>query len=166
MSGAFYKQPLLSLHAAPSPGSTVAGIILPEDVLGPFLLTKAIYSESDSVHPLLTLCRCIRNPSSFLLFRLLINTFVPRWNSATFPAPVLISVLLFCFHGPVPIPCGTELLSPGVQRVSHLPTSSLSSAHSDSRPNPPFRHHFLPHVKGKEAASALRSGDLLAPRQG
>uniref|UniRef100_A0A287CZY9 Actin binding LIM protein 1 n=1 Tax=Ictidomys tridecemlineatus TaxID=43179 RepID=A0A287CZY9_ICTTR len=44
------------------------------------------------------------------------------------------------FHRP-------ELLSPGVQRVSHPRTSSFSSTHSDSRPNPPFRHHFLPHVK-------------------
>ncbi|XP_063100856.1 actin-binding LIM protein 1 isoform X7 [Cavia porcellus] len=44
------------------------------------------------------------------------------------------------FHRP-------ELLSPGVQRLSHLRTSSFSSAHGDSRPNPPFRHHFLPHVK-------------------
>ena len=51
---------------------------------------------------------------------------------------------------PAPGPCCTELLSPGVQR-SFLRTSSLSSAHSDSRPNSPFRHHFLPHVKGKEA---------------
>ncbi|XP_029788480.1 actin-binding LIM protein 1 isoform X4 [Suricata suricatta] len=41
------------------------------------------------------------------------------------------------FHRP-------ELLSPGV----HLRTSSLSSAHSDSRPNSPFRHHFIPHIKG------------------
>lgn len=170
MSGAFCKLLSLSPRAVPSPGSTVAGTILPEGVLGPFFLTKAIYSESDSVCPLLTLCRCIPNPSSFLLSRLLGNSFVPSWNSATFPAPVLISVLLFCFHGPVPIPCRTELLSPGVQRVSHPRTSSFSSTHSDSRPNPPFRHHFLPQVKGKEAGSAgapaLRSGDLLAPWQG
>ncbi|XP_069095396.1 actin-binding LIM protein 1 isoform X17 [Pleurodeles waltl] len=46
------------------------------------------------------------------------------------------------FHRP-------ELLSPGVQRVSHLRTSSFSSTHSDSRPNSPFRHHhYIPHVKG------------------
>ncbi|XP_078500008.1 actin-binding LIM protein 1 isoform X13 [Lissotriton helveticus] len=45
------------------------------------------------------------------------------------------------FHRP-------ELLSPGVQRVSHLRTSSFSSTHSDSRPNSPFRHHhYIPHVK-------------------
>ncbi|EPY82171.1 actin-binding LIM protein 1 isoform 5-like protein [Camelus ferus] len=44
------------------------------------------------------------------------------------------------FHRP-------ELLSPGVQRLSHLRTSSLSSTHSDSRPNSPFRHHFIPHIK-------------------
>ncbi|XP_011958363.3 actin-binding LIM protein 1 isoform X10 [Ovis aries] len=53
------------------------------------------------------------------------------------------------FHRP-------ELLSPGVQR-SFLRTSSLSSAHSDSRPNSPFRHHFLPHVKGNEPSSGRNS---------
>ncbi|XP_040110989.1 actin-binding LIM protein 1 isoform X10 [Oryx dammah] len=53
------------------------------------------------------------------------------------------------FHRP-------ELLSPGVQR-SFLCTSSLSSAHSDSRPNSPFRHHFLPHVKGNEPSSGRNS---------
>ncbi|XP_047557334.1 actin-binding LIM protein 1 isoform X8 [Lutra lutra] len=54
------------------------------------------------------------------------------------------------FHRP-------ELLSPGVQRLSHLRTSSLSSAHSDSRPNSPFRHHFIPHVKGNEPSSGRNS---------
>nr|XP_013013684.1 actin-binding LIM protein 1 isoform X6 [Cavia porcellus] len=54
------------------------------------------------------------------------------------------------FHRP-------ELLSPGVQRLSHLRTSSFSSAHGDSRPNPPFRHHFLPHVKGNEPSSGRNS---------
>nr|XP_026244931.1 actin-binding LIM protein 1 isoform X8 [Urocitellus parryii] len=54
------------------------------------------------------------------------------------------------FHRP-------ELLSPGVQRVSHPRTSSFSSTHSDSRPNPPFRHHFLPHVKGNEPSSGRNS---------
>ncbi|XP_076195191.1 actin-binding LIM protein 1 isoform X1 [Aptenodytes patagonicus] len=44
------------------------------------------------------------------------------------------------FHRP-------ELLSTGVQRLSYLRTSSLSSTHHDSRPNSPFRHHFIPHVK-------------------
>ncbi|KAI4550785.1 hypothetical protein MJT46_018292 [Ovis ammon polii x Ovis aries] len=53
------------------------------------------------------------------------------------------------FHRP-------ELLSPGVQR-SFLRTSSLSSTHSDSRPNSPFRHHFLPHVKGNEPSSGRNS---------
>ncbi|KAB0348145.1 hypothetical protein FD754_013002 [Muntiacus muntjak] len=53
------------------------------------------------------------------------------------------------FHRP-------ELVSPGVQR-SLLRTSSLSSAHSDSRPNSPFRHHFLPHVKGNEPSSGRNS---------
>ncbi|XP_043331292.1 actin-binding LIM protein 1 isoform X6 [Cervus elaphus] len=53
------------------------------------------------------------------------------------------------FHRP-------ELVSPGVQR-SFLRTSSLSSAHSDSRPNSPFRHHFLPHVKGNEPSSGRNS---------
>ncbi|XP_054437543.1 actin-binding LIM protein 1 isoform X4 [Pteronotus mesoamericanus] len=54
------------------------------------------------------------------------------------------------FHRP-------ELLSPGVQRLSYLRTSSLSSAHSDSRPNSPFRHHFIPHVKGNEPSSGRNS---------
>ncbi|XP_004763868.1 actin-binding LIM protein 1 isoform X8 [Mustela putorius furo] len=54
------------------------------------------------------------------------------------------------FHRP-------ELLSPGVQRLSHLRTSSLSSAHSDSRPNSPFRHHFIPHIKGNEPSSGRNS---------
>ncbi|XP_076982229.1 actin-binding LIM protein 1 isoform X6 [Tamandua tetradactyla] len=54
------------------------------------------------------------------------------------------------FHRP-------ELLSPGVQRLSHLRTSSLSSTHSDSRPNSPFRHHFIPHIKGNEPSSSRNS---------
>nr|XP_054364382.1 actin-binding LIM protein 1 isoform X7 [Mirounga angustirostris] len=54
------------------------------------------------------------------------------------------------FHRP-------ELLSPGVQTLSHLRTSSLSSAHSDSRPNSPFRHHFIPHIKGNEPSSGRNS---------
>ncbi|XP_057387546.1 actin-binding LIM protein 1 isoform X9 [Balaenoptera acutorostrata] len=53
------------------------------------------------------------------------------------------------FHRP-------ELLSPGVQR-STLHTGSLSSGHSDSRPNSPFRHHFLPHIKGNEPSSGRNS---------
>lgn len=59
----------------------------------------------------------------------------------------------------------TELLPPGVHRLSYLRTSSLSSAHSDSRPNSPFRHHFIPQVKGKEAGfqAAPPAGELLAP---
>ncbi|XP_015276990.1 PREDICTED: actin-binding LIM protein 1 isoform X3 [Gekko japonicus] len=48
------------------------------------------------------------------------------------------------FHRP-------ELLSTGVQQLSHLRTSSPSSIHNDSRPYSPFRHHFIPHVK--DAAS-------------
>ncbi|KFO28976.1 Actin-binding LIM protein 1 [Fukomys damarensis] len=54
------------------------------------------------------------------------------------------------FHRP-------ELLSPGVQRLSHLRTSSFSSTHRDSCPNPPFRHHFLPHIKGNEPSSGRNS---------
>ncbi|XP_032301392.1 actin-binding LIM protein 1 isoform X7 [Coturnix japonica] len=54
------------------------------------------------------------------------------------------------FHRP-------ELLSTGVQRFSYLRTSSLSSAHHDSRPNSPFRHHFIPHVKGNEPSSGRNS---------
>ncbi|NXJ63141.1 ABLM1 protein, partial [Rostratula benghalensis] len=54
------------------------------------------------------------------------------------------------FHRP-------ELLSTGVQRLSYLRTSSLSSAHHDSRPNSPFRHHFIPQVKGNEPSSGRNS---------
>uniref|UniRef100_A0A6I8MYJ5 Actin binding LIM protein 1 n=1 Tax=Ornithorhynchus anatinus TaxID=9258 RepID=A0A6I8MYJ5_ORNAN len=59
------------------------------------------------------------------------------------------------FHRP-------ELLSPGVQRLSYLRTRSLSSTHNDSRPNSPFRHHFIPHVKaslftGNEPSSGRNS---------
>nr|KAF6321960.1 actin binding LIM protein 1 [Pipistrellus kuhlii] len=54
------------------------------------------------------------------------------------------------FHRP-------ELLPPGVHRLSYLRTSSLSSAHSDSRPNSPFRHHFIPQVKGNEPSSGRNS---------
>ncbi|NXR01020.1 ABLM1 protein, partial [Sagittarius serpentarius] len=54
------------------------------------------------------------------------------------------------FHRP-------ELLSTGVQRLSYLRTSSLSSSHHDSRPNSPFRHHFIPHVKGNEPSSGRNS---------
>ncbi|XP_064370340.1 actin-binding LIM protein 1 [Dromaius novaehollandiae] len=54
------------------------------------------------------------------------------------------------FHRP-------ELLSTGVQRLSHLRTSSVSSTHHDSRPNSPFRHHFIPHVKGNEPSSGRNS---------
>ncbi|PKK28110.1 actin binding LIM protein 1, transcript variant X3 [Columba livia] len=54
------------------------------------------------------------------------------------------------FHRP-------ELLPTAVQRLSHLRTSSPSSAHHDSRPNSPFRHHFIPHVKGNEPSSGRNS---------
>ncbi|NXK81627.1 ABLM1 protein, partial [Amazona guildingii] len=54
------------------------------------------------------------------------------------------------FHRP-------ELLSTGVQRLSYLRTSSLSSTHHDSHPNSPFRHHFIPHVKGNELSSGRNS---------
>ncbi|KFQ81070.1 Actin-binding LIM protein 1, partial [Phaethon lepturus] len=54
------------------------------------------------------------------------------------------------FHRP-------ELLSTGVQRLSYLRTSSLSSTHHDSCPNSPFRHHFIPHVKGNEPSSGRNS---------
>ncbi|ELK04937.1 Actin-binding LIM protein 1 [Pteropus alecto] len=96
---------------------------------------------------------------SVLLLRLLINNlYFPPRNNDVVPAPVLISVLLFCFHLVLPLtPCCTELLSPGVQRLSYLRTSSLSSTHSDSRPNSPFRHHFIPHIKGNEPSSGRNS---------
>ncbi|XP_056386858.1 actin-binding LIM protein 1 isoform X5 [Hyla sarda] len=44
------------------------------------------------------------------------------------------------FHRP-------ELLCTGVQRLPYMRTGSFSSAHSDSRPNSPFRHHTILHVK-------------------
>ncbi|NXC13130.1 ABLM1 protein, partial [Corythaeola cristata] len=54
-------------------------------------------------------------------------------------------------------PAAAELLSTGVQRLSYLRTSSLSSTHHDSRPNSPFRHHFIPPVKGNEPSSGRNS---------
>ncbi|KFU85396.1 Actin-binding LIM protein 1, partial [Chaetura pelagica] len=54
------------------------------------------------------------------------------------------------FHRP-------ELLSTGVQQLPPLRTSSLGSTHHDSRPNSPFRHHFIPHVKGNEPSSGRNS---------
>ncbi|XP_044152646.1 actin-binding LIM protein 1 isoform X13 [Bufo gargarizans] len=44
------------------------------------------------------------------------------------------------FHRP-------ELLCTGVQRLPYMRNGSFSSAHSDSRPNSPFRHHTILHVK-------------------
>ncbi|XP_077311086.1 actin-binding LIM protein 1 isoform X22 [Lithobates pipiens] len=44
------------------------------------------------------------------------------------------------FHRP-------ELLCTGVQRFSYTRTGSFSSTLSDSRPNSPFRHHTILHVK-------------------
>ncbi|XP_073540741.1 actin-binding LIM protein 1 isoform X8 [Phyllobates terribilis] len=44
------------------------------------------------------------------------------------------------FHRP-------ELLCSGVQRLAYVRTGSFSSAHSDSRPNSPFRHHTILHMK-------------------
>uniref|UniRef100_A0A8D0C140 Actin binding LIM protein 1 n=1 Tax=Salvator merianae TaxID=96440 RepID=A0A8D0C140_SALMN len=54
------------------------------------------------------------------------------------------------FHRPA-------LLSNGVQRLAHLRTSSPISTHNDSRPYSPFRHHFIPHVKGNEPSSGRNS---------
>ncbi|MEE6486761.1 hypothetical protein FKM82_014701 [Ascaphus truei] len=54
------------------------------------------------------------------------------------------------FHRP-------ELLSTGVQRLSYMRTSSFSSTLSDSRPNSPFRHHTVVHVKGNEPSSGRNS---------
>nr|XP_014343505.1 PREDICTED: actin-binding LIM protein 1 isoform X3 [Latimeria chalumnae] len=54
------------------------------------------------------------------------------------------------FHRP-------ELLSTGVQRLPYLRTSSFSSNHNDSRPNSPFRHHFIPYTKGNEPSSGRNS---------
>uniref|UniRef100_A0A8D2KTT6 Actin binding LIM protein 1 n=1 Tax=Varanus komodoensis TaxID=61221 RepID=A0A8D2KTT6_VARKO len=54
------------------------------------------------------------------------------------------------FHRP-------ELLSNGVQRLAHLRTSSPISTHNDSCPYSPFRHHFIPYVKGNEPSSGRNS---------
>ncbi|XP_056386860.1 actin-binding LIM protein 1 isoform X7 [Hyla sarda] len=54
------------------------------------------------------------------------------------------------FHRP-------ELLCTGVQRLPYMRTGSFSSAHSDSRPNSPFRHHTILHVKGTEPSSGRNS---------
>ncbi|KAG8545783.1 hypothetical protein GDO81_020319, partial [Engystomops pustulosus] len=50
-----------------------------------------------------------------------------------------------------------ELLCTGVQRLPYMRTGSFSSAHSDSRPNSPFRHHTILHVKGTEPSSGRNS---------
>uniref|UniRef100_A0A8C6XXJ5 Actin binding LIM protein 1 n=1 Tax=Naja naja TaxID=35670 RepID=A0A8C6XXJ5_NAJNA len=54
------------------------------------------------------------------------------------------------FHRP-------ELLSNGVQRLALLRTNSPLSTHNDSRPYSPFRHHFIPYVKGNEPSSGRNS---------
>ncbi|XP_040217480.1 actin-binding LIM protein 1 isoform X8 [Rana temporaria] len=54
------------------------------------------------------------------------------------------------FHRP-------ELLCTGVQRFSYTRTGSFSSTLSDSRPNSPFRHHTILHVKGTEPNSGRNS---------
>ncbi|XP_044152634.1 actin-binding LIM protein 1 isoform X2 [Bufo gargarizans] len=54
------------------------------------------------------------------------------------------------FHRP-------ELLCTGVQRLPYMRNGSFSSAHSDSRPNSPFRHHTILHVKGTEPPSGRNS---------
>ncbi|XP_073540738.1 actin-binding LIM protein 1 isoform X5 [Phyllobates terribilis] len=54
------------------------------------------------------------------------------------------------FHRP-------ELLCSGVQRLAYVRTGSFSSAHSDSRPNSPFRHHTILHMKGTEPLSGRNS---------
>ncbi|XP_041426049.1 actin-binding LIM protein 1-like isoform X3 [Xenopus laevis] len=54
------------------------------------------------------------------------------------------------FHRP-------ELLRTGGQRLPYMRTSSFSSTLSDSRPNSPFRHHSILHVKGNEPNSGRNS---------
>ncbi|KAL7990595.1 hypothetical protein Chor_014025, partial [Crotalus horridus] len=54
------------------------------------------------------------------------------------------------FHRP-------ELLSNGVQRLALLRTNNPISTHNDSRPYSPFRHHFIPYVKGNEPSSGRNS---------
>nr|XP_033796447.1 actin-binding LIM protein 1 isoform X4 [Geotrypetes seraphini] len=60
------------------------------------------------------------------------------------------------FHRP-------ELLSPGGQHAPHPRTSSFSANPCDSRPNSPFRHHFIPHVKGNEPSSGRNSPHTYRP---
>lgn len=126
--------------------------------LKPFILCERLwtYSFANSPH--------LPNPSQvhFLtlfppsFFRLLINGLYshhpPPLEQWWCPCSCVNFCSSFLFPPcPAPTPCCTELLSPGVHRLSYLRTSSLSSAHSDSRPNSPFRHHFIPYVKGKGA---------------
>ncbi|XP_041426223.1 uncharacterized protein LOC100158300 isoform X2 [Xenopus laevis] len=54
------------------------------------------------------------------------------------------------FHRP-------ELLRTGGQRLPYMRTSSFSSTLSNSRPNCPFRHHSVLHVKGNEPNSGRNS---------
>ncbi|NXU63348.1 ABLM1 protein, partial [Horornis vulcanius] len=54
------------------------------------------------------------------------------------------------FHRP-------ELLALGARRVAPPRTSGRGPTLHDSRPNSPFRHHFIPHAKGNEPSSGRNS---------
>ncbi|XP_064572293.1 actin-binding LIM protein 1 isoform X3 [Zonotrichia leucophrys gambelii] len=64
---------------------------------------------------------------------------------ASFPACLLLLFFVSVLSCPC-LPVAAELLALGARRVLH-----------DSRPNSPFRHHFIPHAKGNEPSSGRNS---------
>lgn len=100
---------------------------------------------------------CSKKPLSFPLCSLQIPTYeslslcFPQ-PLATFPASVLFGLLfsLFLLCPASWILAAAELLSNGVQRLALLRTNNPISTHNVSRPYSPFRHHFIPYVKGKK----------------
>ncbi|XP_068054237.1 actin-binding LIM protein 1 isoform X3 [Anomalospiza imberbis] len=73
---------------------------------------------------------------------------------ASFPACLLLLFFVSVLSCPR-LPTAAELLALGARRVA--PPRSSGPALHDSRPNSPFRHHFIPHVKGNEPSSGRNS---------
>lgn len=108
-------------------------------------------------HFFLWIFPAVRNLFHFLcvVLRFLFMTACPCVSLSLqplFPASVLFGLLfsLFLLCPASRILAAAELLSNGVQRLALLRTNSPISTHNDSRPYSPFRHHFIPYVKGKE----------------
>nr|XP_030132356.1 actin-binding LIM protein 1 isoform X30 [Taeniopygia guttata] len=73
---------------------------------------------------------------------------------ASFPACLLLLFFVSVLSCPR-LPATAELLALGARRVA--PPRSSGPALHDSRPNSPFRHHFIPHAKGNEPSSGRNS---------